>query len=374
MIGPGGRPVSAFPPPGLVYCGSVIDTEPRLAELLPRLRGAAWIAVDTEADSLHAYPEKLCLMQVSVEWRDALLDTLSSVNFAPVLEILHRHELILHGSDYDLRLLRKTFDFVPKRIFDTMLAARLLGHTHLGLVNLVHRYLGVTLEKGPQKADWGRRPLTPRMEVYARNDTHYLKPLADLLTAELKAKGRLDWHRETCARFIQDSAVLPSPDPETDWRVKGSHLLSADGLAVVRELWRWREAEAVAANRPPFFVLMPETMVAVARAAAGAQPYENLLPRRFSPRRRQGALEAVQRGLACADKPAPLRAQHKRLSVAQMRRYRELERRRDKQAAELKIDPSLIASRAMLLLLSGDGEHSRDVLMSWQRQLLDGRV
>ncbi len=278
--------LSAFRASGLVYHRLVIDTDARLAELLPRLRAAQWVALDTEADSLHAYPEKLCLMQISIEGRDALLDTLSSVDFAPLLKILHDHELIMHGSDYDLRLLRKTFEFVPQRIFDTMLAARLLGETHLGLVNLVHRHLGVTLEKGPQKADWGQRPLTPRMEVYARNDTHYLKPLADLLAAQLKAKGRLDWHRESCARFIEDSGNIQAPDPNREWRVKGSYLLDPAGLAVVRELWRWRETEAIAANRPPFFVLMPETMVALARAAVGSQPYEHLLPRRFSPRRR----------------------------------------------------------------------------------------
>ena len=365
--------LSALRPGSLAYHGRVIDTDARLAELLPRLRAAAWIALDTEADSLHAYPEKLCLMQISVEGRDVLLDTLTPVDFAPLFKILHNHELILHGSDYDLRLLRKTFSFVPRSIFDTMLAARLLGHAQLGLVNLVHRYLGVTLEKGPQKADWGRRPLTPRMETYARNDTHYLKPLADLLATELKAKGRLEWHRESCARFIADSAIIQAADPDTEWRVKGSHLLDPAGLAVVRELWRWRETEAIAANRPPFFVLMPETMVAVARAAAASQPCEHLLPRRFSPRRREGALAAVQRGLASPNRPAPLRSHHKRLNPAQMRRYRELERRRDRRAAELEIDPSLLASRATLVLLVADGARPEELLMSWQRHLLEGR-
>jgi ribonuclease D len=356
------------------YHRLVIVTEARLTALLPQLRAARWIALDTEADSLHAYPEKLCLMQISVEGHDALLDTLASLDFRPLLSILQEHELILHGSDYDLRLLRKTFDFVPRRIFDTMLAARLLGREQVGLVNLVSQYLGVTLEKGPQKADWGRRPLTPRMETYARNDTRYLKPLSDLLRAELKSKGRLDWHKESCARYIRDSAIVTPPDPDTEWRVKGSHLLDSHALAVVRELWRWRERESVAANRPPFFVLMPDTMVALARAAVDSKPVEEIIPRRFSPRRRAGLIEAIQTGLASKDKPVLIRHQHRRLTEAQTRRYRELERRRDRQAADLALEPSLIASRAVLLEMARRGDAAaQEFLMNWQRELLAER-
>src|SRR5580765_7738674 len=143
------------------------------------LHQADWI----EADSLHAYPEKLCLLQISIAGEDELLDPLSSMDMRPALEILRQRELIIHGADYDLRLLRKCCDFVPSAIVDTMLASRLLGGREFGLTHLVSKYLGVPLEKGPQKANWARRPLTPRMEVYARHDPRYLKPLADLLLA-----------------------------------------------------------------------------------------------------------------------------------------------------------------------------------------------
>lgn len=349
----------------------MIASEAKLAALLPSLRAASWIAINTEADSLHAYPEKLCLMQISIEGRDALLDPLAGLDLTPVLRIFQDHELILHGSDYDLRLLRKTFNFVPKRIFDTMLAARLLGGKQLGLVSLVQHYLGVTLEKGPQKADWAQRPLTERMENYARNDTRYLKPLANLLVAELRTRGRLAWHQESCTRFIRDAAVLVPPDPENDWRVKGSHLLGPRGLAVLREVWQWREAEAIAANKPPYFVLATETMTAVALAAAEARPVEPLIPRRYTSRRQRGLLDAVAQGLTCEHPPQPLRHRSTRLTEAQMRRYRELERRRDRQAADLGLDPSLLASRATLLELARNGEAAaNEVLMQWQRELL----
>jgi ribonuclease D len=138
----------------------VIDSDGKLAEFLPVLRAADWVALDTEADSLHAYPEKLCLLQISTAAGDALIDPLSRIDLNPLWTELQRHRLILHGADYDLRLLRKNHSFVPNRIFDTMLASRLLGEREFGLGSLLQRHLGVTLEKGSQKADWSRRPLT----------------------------------------------------------------------------------------------------------------------------------------------------------------------------------------------------------------------
>src|SRR6185503_18860441 len=163
--------------------------------------------------------------------------------------------------------------------------------------NLVEKYLGVKLEKGPQKANWALRPLTERMERYARNDTLYLQPLQDKLKPELKTKGRLAWHQESCARLVSDSSRVRSADTDSVWRVKGSHLLGRPALAVLRELWRWREKEAIAANRPPFFILSHETLVDVAAAAATQRPIEQLLPRSISDRRRAGLAEAVKAGL-----------------------------------------------------------------------------
>ena len=165
---------------------TVVDTVQKLEAFLAGLRAARWVALDTEADSLHAYPEKVCLIQISTASGDRLIDPLAGISLDALLEALSGHELIMHGADYDLRLLEKHHEFVPSAIFDTMLAARLLGLRKFGLSDLVESYLGVKLEKGPQKANWALRPLTERMERYARNDTHYLKPLADRLREELR--------------------------------------------------------------------------------------------------------------------------------------------------------------------------------------------
>ena len=349
----------------------MIDTDEKLAAFLPSLRDAEWIALDTEADSLYAYPEKICLLQFSVAGRDELIDPLSPMNLGPLWAAVQRHELIMHGADYDLRLLRKGYRLVPKAVFDTMIASRLLGCRQFGLNNLLLKYLGVTLEKGPQKANWAKRPLTDRMTAYALNDVRHLKALADILKAQLRDLGRLAWHEESCTRQVADCAKHPVPDPDLVWRVKGSHRLDPAALGVLRELWRWRELEAVHSNKPPYFVLATEKMVEIAAATVDARPMTEILPRHLTPRRRDGILAAVEQGLATDKRPAILRQHNKRPTEAESRRARELERRRDQRATELDIDPTLIASRSTLMDLARDWDKYRAGLMSWQRALLD---
>ncbi|MDB6019399.1 MAG: 3-5 exonuclease [Pedosphaera sp.] len=350
----------------------MIDSHLKLGEFLTRLGAAPWIALDTEADSLHAYPEKICLLQVTTPDGDELIDPLASIDLGPLLKTFGNHELIMHGADYDLRLFRKHHEFVPRAIFDTMLASRLLGNLQFGLNNLVAQYLGVALDKGSQKADWARRPLTERMETYARNDTHYLKPLADRLKSELEAKGRLSWHQESCARLIEDCSQARLPDRDLVWRLKGSHKLGRPALAVLRELWQWREGEAIAANRPPYFVLQHEQMIDLSLAAVTGRSVEPLLPQKFSDRRRAGLLKAVGQGLAVPprDQPEPLRPISRRSTDAEKRRVLELQQRRDKRATELGLDPTLIASRATMMDLAEDWQRHASDLMNWQRELL----
>jgi ribonuclease D len=350
----------------------VIDTVQTLTEFLPELRAADWVALDTEADSLHAYPEKVCLIQLSIVGQDRLVDPLAGLDLDPLLDALNAHELIMHGADYDLRLLEKHHEFIPSAIFDTMLAARLLGERQFGLSSLVEKFLGVKLDKTSQKADWARRPLTERMEKYARADTHHLKPLADKLKGELAAKKRLEWHQESCARLIKNCTRPQSVDSNLVWRLKGSTRLGRRGLAILRELWTWREGEALQANRPPFFILAHEKLVDIAAIAADDRPIENLLPLKISPRRKNSFMDAVKAGAAIPveNQPEIIKHNFQRPSEAEFRRYRELEKNRDARAHELGIDATLIASRGMLGDLAGDWDKTAPELMNWQRQLL----
>ncbi len=366
---------SLFPSgfPCVTYIPRVIETGQKLAEFLPKLHAATWVAVDTEADSLHAYPEKVCLIQISTVAGDVLVDPLAGFSLDPLLDALAGHELIMHGADYDLRLLCKHHEFIPGAIFDTMLAARLLGLRQFGLSHLVEKHLGVKLEKGPQKANWALRPLTERMARYARNDTHYLKSLADSFKSELNSKGRLAWHQEYCARLIADSTRNRQPDMDSVWRLKGSHQLSRPALAVLRELWRWREAEAIAANKPPFFVMSHEALVGISEASCvNLKSIEPFLPKHLSERRRSGLTKAIEQGLRFpADHhPKPLCFTSRHPSEGERRRFIELQKLRDARAAELGIDATLIASRATLSDLAYDWDKHQLDLMNWQRDLL----
>lgn len=351
----------------------MIDTDERLAAVLPQIRAAEWVALDTEADSLHAYPEKLCLVQLSLPGADLVVDPLAGIDLGPLWAALGGGELILHGADYDLRLLARS-GFVPQGVFDTMLAARLLGWREFGLTNLARECLDVTLEKGPQRANWARRPLTPRMLAYALNDTRYLKPLADILRARLVELNRLAWHQQTCTQLVQTCSQSQPENPDTEWRLAGANRLEPRGLAALRELWRWREHEARAANLPPFFILSHDALLALAAAAGHGGAVEPLIPARYSPRRRTALLQAVARALALpkGKLPQPLRLQGCRMNEAQRRRLVSLRARRDRHAAALNLEPSLIASRATLVALARDWDKHAPELLPWQRDLLRG--
>jgi ribonuclease D len=351
----------------------VIDTPEQLARILPEAAAQSVIALDTEADSLHAYPEKLCLIQLSWQNTHLLVDPLAGLELTPLFEVLRSKELILHGADYDLRLLYRTYEFIPQTVFDTMWAARLLGEREFGLRDLVQRHLGISLEKGPQKMNWALRPLTERMTRYAQNDTRHLSAVAESLRARLKEAGRLEWLQEACARLIEECSQARHPDPEVLWRVKGSDRLDRPAMAVLRELWHWREAEARAANKPPYFVLSHEHLLAVAAAVTRGKPVQHVVPRHVSSNRVARMALAIDRGLKlpATEHPQPRRNTGQRLSSVQQVEFDRLKGRRDRRALELGIDPTLIASKADLVSLVKNPDSIGRQLLTWQRELLE---
>jgi ribonuclease D len=348
----------------------VIDQPEPLDELLLRLRRSDWIAMDTEADSIHCYPEKLCLIQLSFTHGEALVDPLASLDLRPLMQVLRGPELILHGADYDLRLLNRGLGFVPAAVFDTMLAARFLGLREFGLTDLATRFLGVKLVKGSQKANWTRRPLSPDLIEYALNDARHLKPLTDTLKSELEQKGRLAWHRETCDRLILDCSRPRHRDPDQVWRLPGSEHLAPSTLAILRALWHWRENEAVHASKPPFFVLSHETLVRLAIWTVEGRPIEPIIPASWSDRRKQGLLRTLTKALdlPASQHPRPVRHLNRRFTDAENQQLNELIKRRDHQAKRLGLEPAFIASRSTLVTLIRKG--GDEALMQWQRALL----
>ncbi len=354
----------------------LIANAAQLASLIQQIEAADRVAIDTEADSLHSYREKLCLLQISVPaainargYNDFILDPLADVDLEPLRLALEPKEIVLHGADYDLRMLRRGLNFVAHKIFDTTIAARLLGIREFSLAALVKRYFGLELPKGSQKANWAKRPLPARMAEYAINDVHHLLPLAEKLEADLDRYERRDWLRQSCQRAIEQATIARVRNEDELWRVPGSGALRGRAAVVLRALWRWREREAAMADRPPFHILQNEKLVnAAVSFDSGSMPdYKH-----FSPRRRQAFREAARTALQTPESEWPVlrRRFGTRPTAETVRRAEELRRWRDKSAEELGLEPSFIAPRSTLEAIAANETRATALLVPWQRKLL----
>jgi ribonuclease D len=345
--------------------------------------GRGPLGLDTEADSLHHYPEKVCLVQLSFAGRDLLVDPLAEIDMAPLEPPLIDPDVrkVLHGADYDLRGLDRDFSLGMRGLFDTMIAARLTGERSFGLAALLERFFGVRLEKRFQRADWSLRPLSAEMQDYARHDTAHLVELADLLEQRLNELGRRGWAEEEFQRLEQVRWSSTADDPERYRRVKGSSHLSPRGLAILSELYRLRETAAVELDRPAFKVLQDSVLLGLAEEAPqtpSALRHGASLPERWQrPRYSARLLDAVARAMRLPPDRLPSRPGARRLArdAAFDRRVRELSTARDRLAQELDLEPSLIAPRAVLegaqrLIDTGGNPRETPELRRWQASLL----
>jgi ribonuclease D len=334
----------------------LVEDEAALEALLDRLdaRPEADVSLDTEADSFHHYFEKVCLAQIEVDGDVFLIDPLAGVPLAPLLDRLRTRRLLMHGADYDLRLLFRDADFRAGVLFDTMIAAQLLGEREIGLSALLSSRLGVSLDKAHQRADWSSRPLPRAMTAYAAADVAHLPALVASLGSDLATKGRLSWHEEECARL----AAAPFPkeraaDPENDWRIKGTNALSSRERAFFRLLWEARETRARALDLPPFRVLTNERLLFAARR--GAQSESDLLALFPGPRPLPGALATeIRKAVDAARRlgpetwPGPKRGGAAAVDPELEREVERLKKGRDRKADALGLDPGVLASRAVL--------------------------
>jgi len=380
----------------------VIASERQLADLIRQIQAADRVALDTEADSLHSYREKLCLLQIStppavilsnVEGSrgtasnvalpgsstslgmtvqsvcDFIVDPLSDLDLEPLRQALEPREIVLHAADYDLRMLRRGLNFTASRIFDTVIAVRLLGIREFSLGALVKRFFGVELHKHSQKANWALRPLPPRMLKYAVDDVHYLLPLAAKLEEDLERVHRRDWFQQSCERAIELAATERERIQDELWRIAGAGALDPHTGAVLRALWQWRETEAELADRPPFHILQNHELLKAADIfISGHVPdYKH-----FSARRRQTFREAAKIALQSPQSEWPVmrRRSGSRPTEEMRRRADQLRERRDKAAAQLGLEPSFIASRGALEAIAADSARATALLVPWQRKLI----
>ncbi len=370
-------------PSGAGAAYTYVDNDGALGELLAWIAPSPRAALDLEANSLHHYHEKICLMQLSDRGRHFLIDPLSAVDLGPFLAALGEKTLILHGADYDLRMLKNSLGFRPRGVvIDTMLAAQLAGRKELGLAALVAPLSGELRVKSGQKSDWSRRPLKAAQLSYAVEDTRFLEELADQLLAELDALGRRAWFEQQCAALVAATATDRVVDPEKQWRIRGVRELGPQQAAFVREIWRWREGEADRTDRPPFKILGNEQIVALAVAAAEAllagEGRLPEIPHYVRGERLETLREALRAAalLGPADWPEP---RVRTVGPVRRRTGANFERLREavaKLAGELGIEPAVLAPRAALEEISrlGLGDAAALVekgrLLPWQAELL----
>ena len=288
----------------------VIQAQSDLDRLFQRLKQESLIALDTEAASFHRFRDRVYLLQLSSRKETAVVDPLSVESLEPLGQILGdpKIEVVFHDADYDLRLLENEYGFRATNLFDTRIAAQLLNEPGVGLAALLEKYLGIHLDKRYQRADWSARPLTPEMLEYAAADTHHLPALRDLLRERLRELGRLEWAEEEFEILGAAPRLVGEPDEPAYLRLKGAKALNGRALAILRELFRWRDEVARRTDKAPFRVLNNEPMLLMAKSPP--RDIESLKAVRGigseqAERRGREILAAVQRGLEIPEGELP---------------------------------------------------------------------
>jgi ribonuclease D len=333
------------------------------------------IAVDTESNSLYAYREQVCLVQFSTPEGDYLVDPLVLQDLSPLGPIYADPDIqkVFHAAEYDLICLKRDFGFSFSSLFDTMLAARILGRKEVGLGSMLEAEFSLQVDKRHQRANWGQRPLPSFLLDYARQDTHYLLPLKAKLEKELEDKGWLGLAQEDFQRLCQVEAS-PENGRSNCWRVNGVHHLSPRQVAVLHELCLYRDDLARRVNRPLFKVISDHTLHAIALASPSTLEELKTLPGMTNhqvSRHGKAILQAVQRGLLAepVHPPRNIRPDERFLArVEALKQYRKLK------AHQLEVESDIILPRDLLSRLAAKNPQDIQTLddclddVPWRRE------
>ncbi len=357
----------------------LLDQPGSLGPLLAGLEKVQEVALDTEADNMYHYKTRVCLLQFLVDGEVYLVDVLApGLKLDALWAVLAKKHLVMHGSDFDLRLLHDLCRFKATSLFDTMLAAQLLGLQRIGLAGLLDQHFGVALDKDGQKANWSRRPITPKLLNYAALDVWHLPALRDILKRELKKLGRLDWLEQQCRAQIESGFEGFAPATENDWRIGRSERLRGPGITVLHAIWHWRESQAQRLDTPPFKVCGNALLLKLAESAEAGDSEGALLSSVHLGKRHDRLFPslqaAVRAGLARDPKSLPRRPgrdpNHVSLSQSEIELQDRIRADRDRISKELLIEPTLIANRAQLAQIARSPTKLGDILLPWQADLL----
>jgi ribonuclease D len=332
----------------------LITDASKLRDFAARLAKESMIGVDTEANSLHAYRERVCLLQFSTPSEDALVDPIALDDISALASIFAdpKIEKIFHAAEYDLIILQRDYGYKFVNIFDTMTAARVLGRKKVGLGNLLEEMFAIKVEKKFQKADWGRRPLTQELLDYARMDTHHLIELRNNLKAELEERGRWEIAKEDFERL--PSLIRPSDEPQEIpvWRIKHARDLNPKQAAILQELALYREARAEEADVPLFKVVGDSTLATIAKLQPekpkDLEGIEGMSPGQIQ-RHGKGLLDAVKRGLGAPPLRRPRKAAYDEAFVERLDNLRGW---RKAAATELDVESDVVLPRDIMEALA----------------------
>jgi len=334
---------------------TIIRRTAELRRYVERWAAEPLLALDTESNSLYAYYERVCLVQLSTREQDFIIDPLALDDLSPLGALLAdpQIEIIFHAAEYDIISLKRDFGFEFAHIFDTMLAARICGWKRIGLGNILAERFGVRAEKKYQRADWTQRPLPPEQLHYAQMDTHFLPELRDQLRAELEAMGRLEEAHEIFSELPRLAPAHHTFDPEGYWRIHGVREMPREQMSIVRELYLLRDAIARRRNKPVFKIFSDQTLLHIAKIEP--RRLEDLytvrgLSSRLVQSKGHAILEAVARGQRSAPPARPKRTRHVDPQV--LERYDALQNWRKRRAAERGVESDIILGRETMWTLA----------------------
>jgi len=359
----------------------IITTAPALAAFAQKLAGQSSIAVDLEADSMHSYREKVCLLQFTTEEETVLVDPLAVTDLAPLGPVLANPGIrkIFHAADYDIRCLYRDFSLEINGLFDTMIACQFLGEEKVGLADVLLKYFGIELDKQYQRADWSKRPLSPEMIRYAAEDTAHLHRLVVILEEALQEKGRLTWVQEEWR--LLEKVRHSEPGGALFLRLKGAGALPRRSLAVLEALLQWRDREAQRRDCPHFKVLGNKSLLQLARtmphSLQGLVGIEGISPRVVD-RYGKSLLAAVEVGKAVPEGELPSfpRTERRVRDEKVDQRLAHLKAWRAEKAAELQMDPGIVINNALLEEIAWREPHNEEALRqipglkNWQGEVL----
>jgi ribonuclease D len=331
-----------------------LDSNDAVGTFLGGIRGTPILALDTEGASFHRFIDRIYLLQLSTRDQHAIIDPLPIASPAGLGALLEdpKVEIVFHDADYDLRLLHQDYGWHVRTIFDTRIAAQLLGVKAFGLAALLEQHFGVKLDKKHQRADWSMRPLTQGMLDYAAQDTMHLLQLRDVLREQLERRGRWSWAQEEFER-LEGTRWAPEAAGDAFLRIKGARDLTRRELAVLREVAQWRDATAHALDRSTFRVVANEVLLEISRlqpATPDALGKIKGMPRGMVERASKDVLDAVARGLAVPEAQLPRFPKSARWEKDPEfdDKVGRLKAVRDAAAVRLELDPGVLGSRERL--------------------------